>query len=1042
MSKPPRPKSAAPFPIYDGFELPATSQRVRAGLVAIGKRSLMRRWLLPVLGLILLAVAQPVQAACHYPDADEGNIMYNDDYNIVQYCDGVNWVSMGGGVTDARIGTLTANKWCAANAGGNGLECTQDAPVGVLSGLSDVDATGLADGNILKYSGTAGKWQTVSAGTADPSSAFSATAPSGGTLAIGTNVIVYTSVSFDTHSDINPSTGTFTAPASGVYVFAGNVQVVGNPTNYYTQFAVNGIGTINYGSRFNSTTGAASHPISHVSAVLKLNAGDTVRLAAYTDTSVMLASAVFSGARLSGGGIGGASTLAGLSDVDASGAANGKSLVYNGSTNKWEAQTISGSGSAQVAFHVDKNGATQPTSGQTVVTWPNEVYDTNNNFASNRFTPTVAGKYLIVLSTYMANATTISSIFKNTSTVAQSYSAASNGITPVSAIVDMNGTTDYIEARAESITGSTTLSGVPAQTYMTGILLNGGGPSGGSSQWSDVTGGINYAGGNVGIGTATPAERLEVFTDANAVPPRIFLTTVGVGSPGFIGRRADGSVGSLAAIAGADEYLAYFGGRGYNGSAWTSAAASFIGMLSSQAWTTTANGSYMNFYTTPNNSTTSAERMRIDASGNVGIGTATPGTPLHVYSTATAPLVQSEVKWDNVNSFSGFYAQTESADNSVDSSLYILAHASERTVTRYGLTLGGWSEIVVPAGATNGNGLAIGTAINKPIVFGTNSLERMRIDSNGNVGIGVTTPLDRLQVAGGLRLSAVTPVLRLNNSSAASGSQSWQVQNNNGLYFGTTADDFSSWQTSAVLYLDRSGRIGVGTASPTAKFEVAGNTIFLHTSGGANFQMMDDSATAGSKRFQMAVGSGYLTLGPVSDDNTSWTATAMQVNHAGNVGIGGGPNASYALNVTGTAYATGAAGALSDIRHKKDIHTLPEGELAKVMKLRPVSFLWKQPVDDGMKGEQLGFIAQEVEQVLPSIVLTQDDKDRTKGLKYTEIIPVLTRAIQELKADNDNLRAALKAANDNEEKEFRALRAEIDVLKKARHPVAAHKGGS
>jgi hypothetical protein len=85
-----------------------------------------------------------------------------------------------------------------------------------------------------------------------------------------------------------------------------------------------------------------------------------------------------------------------------------------------------------------------------------------------------------------------------------------------------------------------------------------------------------------------------------------------------------------------------------------------------------------------------------------------------------------------------------------------------------------------------------------------------------------------------------------------------------------------------------------------------------------------------------------------------------------------------------------------------------------------VTFEWKEPVDSGMEGTQLGFIAQEVEEVLPEVVITQDNDEQTKGLKYNAFIPLLTKAIQELEAQNE----ALKAENNS-------LRHEIEKIKEA-----------
>ena len=94
----------------------------------------------------------------------------------------------------------------------------------------------------------------------------------------------------------------------------------------------------------------------------------------------------------------------------------------------------------------------------------------------------------------------------------------------------------------------------------------------------------------------------------------------------------------------------------------------------------------------------------------------------------------------------------------------------------------------------------------------------------------------------------------------------------------------------------------------------------------------------------------------------------------------------------------------SDIRLKKDVQPISYG-LGEVMKLRPVSFLWKQEGFDRQR--RLGFIAQELVPVLKEVVRTEElvndpatGKDiwaptERLGVAYTEIIPVAVKAIQE-----------------------------------------------
>jgi hypothetical protein len=112
------------------------------------------------------------------------------------------------------------------------------------------------------------------------------------------------------------------------------------------------------------------------------------------------------------------------------------------------------------------------------------------------------------------------------------------------------------------------------------------------------------------------------------------------------------------------------------------------------------------------------------------------------------------------------------------------------------------------------------------------------------------------------------------------------------------------------------------------------------------------------------------------------------------------------LDVTGEARFTGNY-TTSDRRLKTNIVDIGYG-LDDVMKLRPVFFNWKKPVK-GEEGRRVGFIAQEVRQVIPEVVSIAPDKMKTEAVEYGNLAPVLVKAIQELKADNDNLRAEFEA---------------------------------
>jgi hypothetical protein len=181
------------------------------------------------------------------------------------------------------------------------------------------------------------------------------------------------------------------------------------------------------------------------------------------------------------------------------------------------------------------------------------------------------------------------------------------------------------------------------------------------------------------------------------------------------------------------------------------------------------------------------------------------------------------------------------------------------------------------------------------------------VASNGNVGIGTTTPWGKFSLAA---LSSNTaPIFALSTSTASA--------------------------TSTAFFIDSNGLVGIGTSTPTTALQVAG-TITPN---------QDNAFNAGNATYR-------------------WAAV-------------------YAAN--GTIQT-------SDQRLKSNVTDLNYG-LPDLLKLRPVSFTWTAQPSQGTK---LGFIAQEVQPVLPETVNIGDDANHTLGLTYTEFIPVVVRAIQQL----------------------------------------------
>ena len=136
-----------------------------------------------------------------------------------------------------------------------------------------------------------------------------------------------------------------------------------------------------------------------------------------------------------------------------------------------------------------------------------------------------------------------------------------------------------------------------------------------------------------------------------------------------------------------------------------------------------------------------------------------------------------------------------------------------------------------------------------------------------------------------------------------------------------------------------------------------------------------------------------------------------------------------------TVFATNGTISTSDYRLKKNIQSFHYG-LQELLLLNPVSFKWKSDKVD-MK-THLGFIAQEVQQIIPEVIDMADDQQKTLGLSYTELLPVAVQAIQEQQElinkqqqEIDQLQAALIKTEENNssvQSELEVLKAQIDKL--------------
>ena len=142
--------------------------------------------------------------------------------------------------------------------------------------------------------------------------------------------------------------------------------------------------------------------------------------------------------------------------------------------------------------------------------------------------------------------------------------------------------------------------------------------------------------------------------------------------------------------------------------------------------------------------------------GSVGIGTSAPGSgaglsgiqeaPLHIYSSAnknTFLLIENDMNGSNTAAVLRTLADS--------AGMNFQSHATGRTISRFGVTLGGWNEFL----SVTGNGMAFGTLGATDLIIGTNSADRIHILSTGNVGIGNSTPAQNLVIQSGTAWSRI-----------------------------------------------------------------------------------------------------------------------------------------------------------------------------------------------------------------------------------------------------------------------------------------------
>ena len=289
-------------------------------------------------------------------------------------------------------------------------------------------------------------------------------------------------------------------------------------------------------------------------------------------------------------------------------------------------------------------------------------------------------------------------------------------------------------------------------------------------------------------------------------------------------------------------------------------------------------------------------------------------------------------------------------------------------------------------------------------------------------GIGTTTPINKLDIF-------ATKADPATSSSSANGNLRLGATgaNTHVLDFGLSSTSTFSWLQArdrgnyATLYNlafnPIGGNVGIGTSSPNSTLtvgnstgsipgEISINPAYTSNEGGQiNIRKSLNGSTADWVIDQYGTTSSDARLRIF---NSISEANGITIMENGNIGMGS-LTPSVRLQVAGDIIANSIAGS-SDLRFKTNITPI-ENPLQKVLQLRGVNFDWNKnafPERSFSESKAIGFIAQEVEKILPEVVQTEKNAEGYKSVQYDKVVALLVEAIKEQQKQIDGLKMDLK----------------------------------